>query len=405
MRFWRSTSFRLPNSVVPARTSVAAVLVLLVTSVALSFGQIPMLPGERGNSGGPHAPAPAYAPPPRSFAETPAYAPPSRAAGPEFSAPATLPATQGQPVAPVAHTGPSYDASASPGANPVLHHCVVKLIDEVVVSVEEPGLIAALEIREGMTVEAGLKMGRVNDGQARMAKLVSEAEHKIAQGKATNDIEVRYAESAAKVAEYEYRASLQANQRAPNSISGVKLQELALSYEKAQRQIEQAQHNQAIFREEAEAKRVAVEAAEDDIRRRQIVAPINGEVVEVPVHLGEWIKPGDAVCKIIRLDQLAVEGFLRAADYETGELVGRPVVVEATLAHGRRVQFAGKIAFVHPEIDARGQFRVKAEVVNTVENGQFLLRPGHDVDMTIRVDAGPAPAGPLATPPGTTFPR
>jgi multidrug efflux pump subunit AcrA (membrane-fusion protein) len=401
MRFWRSSSFRLPNSVVPTRTSVAATSILLLTSVALSFGQIPMLPGERGNSGGPYVPAPAYAPPPsRSFAETPAYAPPNRSPNPET--PATAPA---QGVAPVAHTGPTYEGPASPGTNPILHHCVVKLIDEAVVSVEEPGLIAALEIREGLTVEAGLKLGRVNDGQARMAKLVAEAEHKIAQGKATNDIEVRYAESAAKVAEYEYRASLQANERAPNSISGVKLQELALSYEKAQRQIEQAQHNQAIFREEAEAKRVAVEAAEDDIRRRQIVAPINGEVVEVPVHLGEWLKPGDAVCKIIRLDQLAVEGFLRAADYEPGDLVGRPVVVEATLAHGRRVQFAGKIAFVHPEIDARGQFRIKAEVANAVEKGQFLLRPGHDVDMTIRVDAAPAPAGPLAVPPSTAFPR
>jgi multidrug efflux pump subunit AcrA (membrane-fusion protein) len=378
-------------------------------------GQIPMLPG--GRTEGPqistpgyappaYAPPPAYSPPPsRSYAETPAYAPPASVQPGRSAAPDARPAAEVRPVAPVGHTGPTYEAPASPGGNPVLRHCVVKLIDQTVVSVEEPGLIAALEIREGMTVEAGMKLGRVNDGQARMAKLVAEAEYKIAQDKATNDIEVRYSESAAKVAEYEYRAAIEANKRAPNAISAVKLQELALSYEKAQRQIEQAQHNQTIYREEAEAKRVSVEAAEDDIRRRQIVAPISGEVVELPVHLGEWIKPGDAVCKIIRLDQLAVEGFLKAADFETGELVGRPIVVEATLAHGRRVQFAGKVAFVHPEIDARGQFRVKAEVANTVENGQFLLRPGHDVDMTIRIDAAATPAGPLANPPATSFPR
>jgi multidrug efflux pump subunit AcrA (membrane-fusion protein) len=412
---------RLPNLATRLLLTGSFVLALFSAAPVESVhGQIPMLPGGRDEAPGPqipnsayappaYTPPPAYAPPPsRSFAETPAYAPPSRSAAPE-----TPPSTRAELVAPVGHNGPVYEGSAqggaghasagSPGTNPVLQHCVVKLIDQVVVSVEEPGLIAALEIREGMTVEAGLKMGRVNDGQARMAKLVAQAEFKIAENKATNDIEVRYAESAAKVAEYEYRASLQANQRAPNSISAVKLQELALSYEKAQRQIEQAQHNMAIFREEAEAKRVAVEAAEDDIRRRQIVAPINGEVVEVPVHLGEWIKPGDGVCKIIRLDQLAVEGFLRAADYAAGDLVGRPVVVEATLAHGRRAQFAGKIAFVHPEIDARGQFRVKAEVANSVENGQFVLRPGQDVDMTIRVDA--EPVGPLANPPGTAFPR
>lgn len=283
---------------------------------------------------------------------------------------------------------------------PVLKHCVVKLIDQVTVSVQEPGLVTALEVREGMMVSADSQVGRVSDSQSRMAKLVAEAEHKIAQDKAGNDIEIRYAESAAKVAEFEYRAGLQANQKAANSISQVKLQEMALSYEKAQRQIEQAQHNLQIFKEEAEAKRVEVDAAEDGVRRRQITSPIGGEVVEVPVHVGEWVKPGDPIFRVIRLDQLAVEGFLRAADYAPGDIVGKPVTVELVLAHGRPMQFNGKITFVHPEIDGRGQFRIKAEVTNVAENGQYLLRPGHDVDMAIRTDA-PSVAAPIAVTPPT----
>jgi multidrug efflux pump subunit AcrA (membrane-fusion protein) len=274
---------------------------------------------------------------------------------------------------------------------------VVKLIDQVTVSVQEAGLITALEVREGTTVSADALVGRVSDSQARMAKLVAEAEHKIAQNKAGNDIEVRYAESAAKVAEYEYRAGLQANERAANSISQVKLQEMALAYEKAQRQIEQAQHNLEIAKEEAEAKRVEVDAAEDGVKRRQITSPIGGEVVEVPVHVGEFVKPGDAIFRVIRLDQLAVEGFLRGADYAPGDIVGKPVIVELKLAHGRPMQFAGKVTFVHPEIDARGQFRIKAEVANIAENGQYLLRPGHDVDMAIRTDAA-AVVEPIAGP-------
>lgn len=310
--------------------------------------------------------------PPPSFAIQPAQATPSSNAAPTASVGGTA-------------------------AVPVLHHCVVKLIDQVTVSVQEAGLITALEVREGMTLAADSQVGRVSDSQARMAKLVAEAEYKIAQDKAGNDIEIRYAESAAKVAEYEYRAGLQANQKAANSISQVKLQEMALAYEKAQRQIEQAQHNLQISKEEAEAKRVEVDAAEDGVKRRQITSPIGGEVVEVPVHLGEWVKPGDPIFRIIRLDQLAVEGFLRAADYTPGEIVGKPVTVELTLAHGRPMQFQGKVTFVHPEIDGRGQFRVKAEVTNVAENGQYLLRPGHDVDMAIRTDAT-AVTAPIAQP-------
>lgn len=335
--------------------------------------------GSGGYATSPQSPTQAAPPaPPPSFAIQQAHAEPN-----QFSASSTSPVS-----------APSVGGTQ---AVPVLHHCVVKLIDQVTVSVQESGLITSLEVREGMTLAADSQVGRVSDSQARMAKLVAEAEYKIAQDKAGNDIEVRFAESAARVAEFEYRAGLEANKRAANSISQVKLQELALSYEKAQRQIEQAKHNLQIAKEEAEAKRVAVDAAEDGVRRRQIASPIGGEVVEVPVHLGEWVKPGDPIFRIIRLDQLAVEGFLRAADYNSGEIVGKPVTVELTLAHGRPMRFQGKVTFVHPEIDGRGQFRVKAEVTNIAENGQYLLRPGHDVDMAIRTDAA-ALTAPIAQP-------
>lgn len=324
--------------------------------------------------------------------------------GSRATAPTTAPAAAASNPyrdAPAAHT-PQPSVSTSPsGSEAVLRGCIVKLIDQILVSVQEPGLITALEVREGMMVEAETLVGRVGDSQARMAKLVAEAELKIAQDKATNDIEVRYAESAAKVAEFEYRAAIQANERASASISQVKMQELALAYEKAQRQIEQAQHNLEIYKEEAAAQRVKVDAAEDDVKRRQVFSPIAGEVVEVPVHIGEYVKPGDAIFQVIRLDQLAVEGFLSSADYAPSDVVGKPVIVEAVLAHGRRQQFVGKIVFAHPEIDARRQFRIKAEVTNVAENGHYLLRPGQEVDMVVRLNAPAEAVGTenLATPP------
>jgi hypothetical protein len=45
------------------------------------------------------------------------------------------------------------------------------------------------------------------------------------------------------------------------------------------------------------------------------------------------------------------------------------------------------VTFVHPEIDNRGKFRIQAEITNVQESGQFLLFPGKEVDMTIRLDA------------------
>ncbi len=59
--------------------------------------------------------------------------------------------------------------------------------------------------------------------------------------------------------------------------------------------------------------------------------------------------------------------------------------------------------FAHPEIDARRQFRIKAEVTNIAENGHYLLRPGQEVDMAVRLHAPAEAVGPenLATPPSS----
>lgn len=291
----------------------------------------------------------------------------------------------GLPVAATA-TAPAPSPATSVAGLPMLPRCVVKIIDEVNVSVQEAGIVTSLEVREGMNVEADAIVGRVDDGRARMEQKIAEASLAAADRKAQNEVEIRHSEDAAKVAEFEYRASLVANERSPNAVAQVRLNELALAYQKAVRQIELAKHNQELYKLESAAKRVEVQAAEDEVRRRQIKAPIAGQATEVPVHVGQWVQPGDVVFRIVRLDRLSVDGLLNAADYAPSEIVHRPVVVEATLARGRRAQFVGKVTFVHPEIDNRGKFRIKAEITNVQEAGQYLLFPGKEVDLTIRLD-------------------
>lgn len=317
-------------------------------------------------------------------------APTGSQAGTSATAAASLPTGSLPPSSPPAVN--SLPTATTVGGLPVLPRCVVKVIDEVNVSVQEAGLLTALEIREGMTIEAGTVVGGVNDGQAKMRKLIAEAEHNAAARKAENDVEILHAEDAEKVAKFEYQASALANERSPNAVSQIRLNELLLAHQKAVRQIELAKHNREINKLEADAKRVEVEAADDEIRRRRITAPMTGEVTEVPVHVGQWVKPGDVIFRLVRLDRLAVDGLLDAAHYSPSEIINRPVSVDAVLARGRRMQFSGKVTFVHPEIDNRGKFRIKAEITNTAENGVFLLFPGKEVDMTLRLDVPPDPS-------------
>ncbi|NUQ60838.1 MAG: HlyD family efflux transporter periplasmic adaptor subunit, partial [Pirellulales bacterium] len=127
-----------------------------------------------------------------------------------------------------------------------------------------------------------------------------------------------------------------------------------------------------------------LDAAGLDVERRQITSPLDGVIVKRHLHEGEWVRPGDPVLHIVRMDRLRIEAFLDARQVSPGEVDGKPVVVEVALAHGRTEPFPGKIVFVSPTVEAGPRFLVKAEVINRKENEHWLLRPGQNARMSIQ---------------------
>jgi hypothetical protein len=99
------------------------------------------------------------------------------------------------------------------------------------------------------------------------------------------------------------------------------------------------------------------------------------------------------VLHVVQLDRLKVEGYVDIAEYSPGQVLNRPVTVEAIL-QGRKVQFNGQITYASALVEginsAKSSYRVKAEVENRREDGreggQWLLLPGMIVDMTIRAN-------------------
>jgi multidrug efflux pump subunit AcrA (membrane-fusion protein) len=163
------------------------------------------------------------------------------------------------------------------------------------------------------------------------------------------------------------------------------LNRLELTYRKSELQIEQARRDQTVAGITKETKQAEVEAADLSIKRRELVSSIDGEVIAVYKHIGEWVPPGDPVFRVIRLDRLRVEGRLNVADYSPSEINGRSVNVEVALEHGRKERFTGKIVFVDPKVQSGGAYNIKAEVENREKNGQWVLRPGLPATMAINV--------------------
>jgi multidrug resistance efflux pump len=284
----------------------------------------------------------------------------------------------------VAFGSPSGASTANANTGEVqLSRCLVSLIEDVQVPALEAGPLAEVHVGEGALVRQGERLATIDDRHAQLQKLAAERERDAARARADNDIEVQYSQAAFEVADAELRQNEEINARAPGSVPVAELRRLKLTRRRAELQIDKSRLDQQLAGMTAAAQQVAVDVADESIRRRQIDSPIDGMVVALLHRRGEWVSAGEPVARVVRIDRMWVEGFLSAADFDPAQIDGQAVEVRFDLARQRTAQLPGKVVFVSPLVQAGNKFRVRAEVVNRMEQGQWLLRPGTEVDMTI----------------------
>jgi len=296
--------------------------------------------------------------------------------------------TEVKPAAPRAANRPAEPqrpAAAPSGKDPVIENCRVELIQGVEVPGIEPGVLMSLEAKEGMDVRQGTTLGHIDDREPKMQRIISKLEHEAAKEQAESDIDIQYAHDAWEQARAEYEMDMKANAMNAKAITKLDMMKAKLAEIKAKAGWEKAKIDQRKLVFESDTKAAKVDAADLSIERRQIRAPFDGVVTNVYRHPGEWVAAGDPVIKVIQVDRLRIEGSLSAKDYDPPEIDGRPVSVEAVLAHGRKVTFDGKVVFVSPVVSLAEEYVVFAEVTNRRENGLWVLSPGLPATMTIHL--------------------
>ena len=266
-----------------------------------------------------------------------------------------------------------------------LLHCLISLSEEAQVPAKESGQLTKINVKDGDQVTKDQLLVQVDDAHSRMEYRAAERKYQSAKVLAENDINVQYSQAAADVAEAQVFTGEEANRRVRGSVTESQMREWRLMHRKFLLEIKQARFKMQTDAMDAEVRKAEMDASQENIDRRQIKAPLDGVVVDLKHHEGEWVQPGDTVLRILRVDRLRIEGFLKASQYDPIELVNRPVTVTVTLAHDRQEKFQGKVSFVNPTVEAGGEFRVRVEVLNRKENEFWLLRPGQMAEMTIHL--------------------
>lgn len=257
---------------------------------------------------------------------------------------------------------------------------LVSLIEQVEVPAREVGQLDKMLVKEGATVQKGDILAQIEDAESVLLLKQAKLEYEMSKLKAENDINIRYARKAHEVANAELQRTEDSIKKYPKSISKTELDRLKLTAEKAELEIEQATEEASTSQLEASLKRNAQEIAALAVQRRKVVAPISGMVVQVLTKNGEWVRPGDTVLRLLKLDRLRAEGLVNASRLQELDLKGRPVTLVVNPGTKQERKFQGKISFISPEINpVNNQTRVWAEI----ENPELKLKPGMRASLII----------------------
>jgi multidrug efflux pump subunit AcrA (membrane-fusion protein) len=277
-------------------------------------------------------------------------------------------------------------AAQTPGIANV-PHCVVALAEQADLPPQEAGVIQEILVTEGQVVDKGQLLVQLDDGKAQKEQDVAQAKYDAAKAKADDDINIRYAVAAAKVAKADYDINKAANALAPGAVSQVALSEKFLKCKETELAIEKATLDRKVAAQEALVAKAELEAAKLVVQRHKIFSPVSGKgkVNDIRAHNGEAVQPGQAIIHVVKLDSLWVEGNVPAAKYARSELDGQPVTVDVTIPGGDKKSFSGKVIFVRPLTDTGDTYLVRALVNNQQLKGSWLLYPGMQAEMNIEL--------------------
>ncbi len=298
--------------------------------------------------------------------------------------------------------------------------CIISLIDDVEVPARAEGVLLDavpllddkgdyllrdgqpeyqhFRLQEGMEVRRGQPLALIEDREAWKSYLAAKARLEGARLEAGNDISVRAAQKAWEVSCVEVRQAEEANRRAPGSVPYLEMNRLYLQRDQLDLQKQKAEHDLNLAQVAVKIREAEADAAWLALQRHVIRSPVDGIIVEIHRNIGEWVKPGDSVTRVIRLDRVRVEGYLAVSEVHPAEVAGQPVEVRVTTfggasgsgQHLAQEVFTGRVVFVNPLVEAGGRYLIWAEVENRQIEGQWVLRPGLVADLAIvRKRVGP----------------
>jgi multidrug efflux pump subunit AcrA (membrane-fusion protein) len=321
---------------------------------------------------------------------------------PPFNPATSIPAAQPS-AAPAPGYSPSSASRAAAQRGVVLvPHGLVTAIDDVKIPARDAGAVVKLWVKGAEIVPANVILGAIDDRDTLAKMRIAQGELDAATAQYNSKAEIEAAKKGYEVANSEWESAKELRNNRPGAISLQELRRAEFQKDRAWAQIQVAETDNLVAGLTAKMKQAQLDATAIELGKKKIVSPIQGQIVEVYKHEGEWVQPGDPVLRLVRLDRVRVEGFVYAAEASPTDVEGKPANVKVYLPGNKETTLTGRVDFVSPLIEGSGrnrQYRVWAEVDNPVVDGHFIVQPGASAELQIDTLAAKIPAPQKEAPP------
>ena len=287
--------------------------------------------------------------------------------------------------------GEGYEVTVSANGQGLLSElglCAVDANGEVILN--EDGSSRRQVLRRGMVVHKGDVLGKQQDDELVQEQIVAQQELLVAEKEAEKTLEIEVAEAAASVAQASYKRADALNRDMPGAVSQEELQEKYYDWVRAQKSIEKAKYDLEVNQEKVKVAKARVNSTKVLIRNRKFFSPIDGIIDDVYQNEGQWLREGDQVLRILRLDKVQITGAVDAKLFAPEAIDQKEIEVTVQRPGMQSQVLRGKIVYVRQVVES-GHYYFYADVVNQVtDKGYWLLNPGSLVTITIRggQDAG-----------------
>lgn len=273
------------------------------------------------------------------------------------------------------------DSNYEPGTIPVLG-AAVQLIDPILIPARETGVIAELSVREGDFIAAGQVFGRIDDLLFQSALEQAKLQYKIAYDKANDGSAVLAARSRFSVAKIE--AAKKRKLIIDGATSDSELVIAELQEKLAEIEITKASNERTSALNEAKLRLAQLQEVEARLERHTFQCDFDAYVFEVFKRKQEFVREGDDVARVARMDRLYVQGNVDMAKATPQDLIGKPVEASINTQDGKQT-FTGVVRSVGLETKGPAEIFIKAEVENRKVGDQWVLRPNMTANLKIKV--------------------